>query len=286
MFVRFVPMNGAEFKHAKLQVEPTDDMNVVREKVSKHFNIENFKLLFQGRLIQDFDGKQMSMYHMNANSTIHVIESANASAISAEEKKPAPSNDEIQQFLIAFGLAVRNPAFHKVAQRLGQRENLENIVATCPDLGKDPVACAFLSKPELLYSLLDQDTLKFVHERHPGLWEAAYQLAAAVHEEKPTPKSNATPEEAEVANPFAYNLDEMSDEDDEGEDMETGEVPRGPRRGRRSIGEAAPITADQLASAIANAQSVLGMPGRDSNFQNLQKDANFKSKQIKILKCF
>lgn len=129
-------MNGAEFKHAKLQVEPTDDMNVVREKVSKHFNIENFKLLFQGRLIQDFDGKQMSMYHMNANSTIHVIESANASAISAEEKKPAPSNDEIQQFLIAFGLAVRNPAFHKVAQRLGQRENLENIVATCPDLGK------------------------------------------------------------------------------------------------------------------------------------------------------
>lgn len=133
------------------------------------------------------------------------------------------------------------------------------------------MACAFLSKPELLYSLLDQDTLKFVHERHPGLWEAAYQLAAAVHEEKPTPKSNATPEEAEVANPFAYNLDEMSDEDDEGEDMETGEVPRGPRRGRRSIGEAAPITADQLASAIANAQSVLGMPGRDSNFQNLQK---------------
>ena len=38
--------------------------------------------------------------------------------------------------MIAFGLAVRNPAFHKVAQRLGQKENLENIIATVPDLAK------------------------------------------------------------------------------------------------------------------------------------------------------
>ena len=30
------------------------------------------------------------------------------------------------------------------------------------------MACAFLTRPELLYSLLDQDTLKYVHERHPG----------------------------------------------------------------------------------------------------------------------
>ena len=33
---------------------------------------------------------------------------------------------------------------------------------------QDPVACAFLTRPELLHSLLDQDTLKYVHERHPG----------------------------------------------------------------------------------------------------------------------
>ena len=58
--------------------------------------------------------------------------------INSEEtpKKPPPSEDELQQFLIAFGMAVRNPSFHKVAQRLGQRENLENIIATCPELAK------------------------------------------------------------------------------------------------------------------------------------------------------
>ena len=51
----------------------------------------------------------------------------------------------------------------------------------------------------------------------------------------------------------------MSDEDDDAEDMETGEINRGQRGARRSLGESNPITADQLASAIAAAQSTLGI---------------------------
>ena len=42
------------------------------------------------------------------------------------------------------------------------------------------------------------------------------------------------------------------------EDMETGEVSRQARP--QGFGEAAPITADQLASAIASAQTALGRP--------------------------
>merc|ERR1712029_376640 len=61
-------------------------------------------------------------------------------------------------------------------------------------------------------------------------------------------------EESEAPNPFAYNLDEMSDDDDE--EMETGEVQRG---ARRSIGEGNPITADQLALALRSAQNALGI---------------------------
>lgn len=137
MFVRFVPLHGAEFKHAKLQVDPTDKLSMIRDKVAKHFNIDHFKLLFLGRHIVDND-QPMSFYKMNSNSTIHVIESGLQAEEpkAAAEKKPAPSDDEIQQFLIAFGMAVRNPCFHKVAQRLAQRENLETSVATCPDLAK------------------------------------------------------------------------------------------------------------------------------------------------------
>ncbi len=138
MYVRFVPMNGAELKHTKIQVEPTENLAAIREKVAKHFNINHFKLLFHGRLVSDND-QPMSHYKMNANSTIHIIESGpplNEESTETPVKRPPPSEDEIQQFLIAFGLAVRNPSFHKVAQRLGQRENLENIVAACPELGK------------------------------------------------------------------------------------------------------------------------------------------------------
>jgi len=252
MYVRFVPVNGADFKHAKIQLDPFETVTNIREKLAKHFNIENFKVLYHGRLVSDLTQTGI-FYKMNTNSTLHIIESAASNISSSEEapKKPAPSEDELQQFLIAFGMAVRNPSFHKVAQRLGQRENLENIIATCPELAKDPVACAFLTRPELLYSLLDQDTLKYVHERHPGLCEAAYQLAAAVHEEK-NPKVDT-----DAPTPFSFNMDEMSDDDDD-EDMETGEVSRQARP--RGFGEAAPITADQLASAIASAQTALGMP--------------------------
>ena len=43
-----------------------------------------------------------------------------------------------------------------------------------------------------------------------GLCEAAYQLAAAVHEEK-NPKLDA-----DAPTPFSFNMDEMSDDDDDG----------------------------------------------------------------------
>ena len=43
-----------------------------------------------------------------------------------------------------------------------------------------------------------------------GLCEAAYQLAAAVHEEK-NPKVDA-----DAPTPFSFNMDEMSDDDDDG----------------------------------------------------------------------
>ena len=81
---------------------------------------------------------------------------------------------------------------------------------------------AFLSKPELIYSLLDPDTLKYIYEKHPSICEAAYQLCAAIHEEKTSAKGNGE----ETLAPFAFNMDEDSDDEDEAEDMDTGDVNR------------------------------------------------------------
>ena len=79
---------------------------------------------------------------MNSTSSIHVIETIPPQEVE-DVKKPPPSEDELQQFMIAFGLAIKKDKgqpFRKIMQRLGQRENLENIAATCPELTKDPIA--------------------------------------------------------------------------------------------------------------------------------------------------
>ena len=80
---------------------------------------------------------------MNSTSTIHVIETTTPPQEIEDVKKPPPSEDELQQFMISFGLAIKKDKgqpFRKIMQRLGQRENLENIAATCPELTKDPIA--------------------------------------------------------------------------------------------------------------------------------------------------
>jgi len=257
MYVKFVPIGSRESKHVKIQVESEESIVSLREKVGKQLKVDHFNLLHHGRKITD-ESQNLSFYKMTPSSTIHVIESLPPTTDALAPESPPPSEDKIQEFMFAFGLAIKNSTFHKVAQRLCQRQNLENFVATCSGLANDPVACAFLTKPELLYSLLDPETLKYCMEKHPGLIDAANQIAAAVYEEEKSNNKSATSstamEESEAPNPFAYNLDEMSDDDDE--EMETGEVQRG---ARRSIGEGNPITADQLAMALRSAQNALGI---------------------------
>lgn len=136
LLVKFVPKNNGESKYAKIHVEPGETLTSIREKVAKQFNVDHFRLLYHGRIIVEDSPHPMTHYKMTPNSTIHVLETTAPMAEGSSEKKPPPSDEELEQFIIAFGLAIRNPQFHKVAQRLGQRENLENIAVTCPDLSK------------------------------------------------------------------------------------------------------------------------------------------------------
>jgi len=142
MFVKFVPLHNGEVKHTKMQVDQDENLSDLREKLKSNFKAEHFKVLFHGRLINDFE-KTLSHYKMNSTSTIHVIETTTPPQEIEDVKKPPPSEDELQQFMISFGLAIKKDKgqpFRKIMQRLGQRENLENIAATCPELTKDPIA--------------------------------------------------------------------------------------------------------------------------------------------------
>ena len=218
----------------------------LRTDVAKllEMELDSFNLLYCGRILDD--EKTIESYNIKATSSVHVIPKAPKQHLQDIEDKRAITDEELQQFMIAFGMAVKNPAFNRVAQGLAKRENLESLIAANPSLAKDPIACGFLSKPELLLSLLDPETYKYVYERHPGLAEAAHQLAATVHEEKPSTSTGG--DASGPANPFAYNLDEMSDDDeDEDEDMDVGPVHR-----QNSLSG---ITSDQLAASL---RSVFG----------------------------
>jgi len=223
----------------------------LRSDVAKLLQMEltSFNLLYCGRILDD--ERTIGSYKIKSTSSVHVIPKPPKQDFEETEERKAVTDEELQQFMIAFGMAVKNPAFNRVAQGLSKRENLEMLIAANPSLAKDPIACGFLTKPELLLSLLDPDTYKYVYEKHPGLAEAAYQLAATVHEEKPSTSSGNDGESSGYANPLSYHLDEMSDDDDEDEDMDVSNGSGNMANQRNNSFSA--ITADQLQAALSNA---------------------------------
>lgn len=165
------------------------------------------------------------------------------------------TGDEVKRFTIAFGSALKHPAFNKVVRRLVQRENMESLAAACPGLATDLVAQSFLTRPELLQHLLDPETLAKVGASHPCILEAANNLAAAVHEEQA--KGGRDQEQAAPASGGSYYLDEMSDDDME-EEAAQGPSGRGAGGRARSSNSLTAITPAQLAQALSAAQGGSG----------------------------
>ena len=135
MYLKFVSIGCKESKHLKIQVEASETVKALREKVSKQLKVDHFNLLYHGRKISD-ESQNLTFYKMNPSSTVHVIEAPPPMQDVLTPESPPPTDAKIQEFMFAFGLALKNHSFHKVAQRLCQRQNLENFVATCPGLAK------------------------------------------------------------------------------------------------------------------------------------------------------
>jgi len=235
---------------------PVKSVPELRKEASElcNLSLDRFRLVLHGSVIKDdFDPAKLS------NNILMVVPMA-----APRVPLPAPdpvkvSDDDFQKFRLAFGSALKNPAFTRVARRLLKRENMESLAAACPGLESDSVAQAFLTRPQLLVHLLDQDTIKLVGEKHPALLEAAHNLAAAVHEEAARGRSSGSQATADLADretesSGAYFLDDVSDDDMEEDDGNDG---AGGSQGGR---QPAQITAEQLAAALASAASGSGNP--------------------------
>jgi len=235
---------------------PVKSVSELRKEASElcNLSLDRFRLVLHGSVIKDdFDPAKLS------NNILMVVPMA-----APRVPLPAPdpvkvSDDDFQKFRLAFGSALKNPAFTRVARRLLKRENMESLAAACAGLESDSVAQAFLTRPQLLVHLLDQDTIKLVGEKHPALLEAAHNLAAAVHEEAARSRSSgsqatADPADRETESSGAYFLDDVSDDDMDEDDGNDG---AGGSQGGRPPAQ---ITAEQLAAALASAASGGGNP--------------------------
>jgi len=202
-------------------------------------------LTYQGTIISP--GTTLDTYQVAPGGLVMVAVLPAPSPVT-NQQPVTMTPEEIKRFGVAFKTAFKNPSFSTVVKRLLERENMDNLAAACQGLSEDQVAQGFLTRPELLLHLLDPDTLGKVAKSHPSLLEAAKNLSAAVHEEQQSAGRGG-----EVAGPSgvapgagggSYYLDEMSDDEMEGEDGG-----RGPQRSRSFNA----ITPAQLAQALAAA---------------------------------
>lgn len=251
-FVNLCYAAPGKLSRKKLEISLTSSVANIKNEAANLASKpkEEIIILYQGQVLKDVDS--LSSVGVKSGSLLMVIHKQPAAA-------PAPvapvhvTDEEFQRFSVAFGSAIRNPAFSRVVRRLLQRDNMENLAAAVPGLAEDMSAQAFLTRPELLLHLLDPDTFKKVGEKHPSLCEAANNLAAAVHEEQATEGAAAGQQQQEGG---SYFLDEMSDEEME-EEGAGGGVQRA-----RSFNA---ITPEQLAAALSAATGGVA-PGGSSPF--------------------
>jgi len=204
---------------------------------------EEIVILHQGNALKD--SESLASAGVKSGGLLMVI---HKKIVTPPSPPPAVhlTDDEVKRFNVAFGSAIRHPAFNRVVRRLLLPENMASMAAACPGLSENVSAQAFLTRPELLLQLLDPDTLKRIGESHPSLIEAANNLAAAVHGEEQAMGGGGGARGEHEAAGGSYFLDEMSDEEME---EEGGGAAGGIQRARSFNA----ITPQQLQAALAGA---------------------------------
>ena len=223
-------------------------------ELTKMANLDNLRFLARGRILDP--SLSLSEGGLKGdNATIYVLRDPGTSEpMPTDMNGQDPSEEERNQFSLAFGIAIASPVMKKVVKRLTEKENLESLAATCPSLAGDPIAVALLSRPETLISLMNPDVLNNMYKKPPALIQACENLMAVVHEEDQSAKTGRDLQGSAISS-FAYHLDDMSDVEDEDDDEDGGAMGLAEQGGVARNASFSAITPDQLAAAIMAAQN-------------------------------
>jgi len=260
--LRCLSKTGKKPSRFNLDVESlTQTVSELRKCVSSHVKLSPFEieLIYAGRSLKD--DMKMEQYGLKPGCTVHVL-------VKKYREDPAmitePEHSEgITQVNTILKLAEISSKHRQTIEKvLTNSEVINNIIEATPGLSADHLAIALLRDHILLQQAAREEEVikKLLHE-HPALGVAVQNLVSVINEEISKAKkesSNSTNDGPSSGNPLAssYSIDSLSEEED---DNQLG----GPSWG--TVHQNRPITADQLAMALAMATGSAPAPGASSS---------------------
>jgi len=252
--LRCLSKTGKKPSRFNLDVESlSQTVSELRKNISSHVKMNPFEieLIYAGRSLKD--DLKMEQYGLKPGCTVHVlVKKYREPSMLAE---PSHSGGITQVNTILKLAEISSKHRQTIEKVLTNSEVIDNIIEATPGLASDHLAIALLRDHILLQQAAREEEVvkKLLHD-HPSLGVAVQHLVSVINDEISKSKKesgNSTSSEGVPGNQLvsSYSIDSLSEEED---DNQLG----GPSWG--SVHQNRPITADQLAMALAMATGSMG----------------------------
>jgi len=253
--LRCLSKTGKKPSRFNLDVESlSQTVSELRKNVSDHVKLSPFEieLIYAGHSLKD--DLPMEQYGLKPGCTVHVLVKKYRDPSMITE----PSHSEgITQVNTILKLAEISSKHRQTIEKvLTNAEVIDNIIEATPGLSSDHLAIALLRDHVLLQQAArEEEVIKKLLHDHPSLGVAVQHLVSVINEEiSKSKKDSGNPSAADGGTGSSqlvssYSIDSLSEEED---DNQLG----GPSWG--TVHQNRPITADQLAMALAMATGAMG----------------------------
>ncbi|XP_054153133.1 ubiquitin-like protein 7 [Oppia nitens] len=214
-----------------VNIDLNSTVDSLSQLVSKQLDLSEdmFDLICFGQLLTA--DQILNSYGIKNGTIVYVINkthlnpTTNSPTNSQSMDTKTPTNhSEIHQMIIALRMALPNPKFRQMLDKLSETEFRENLIAVTPGLREDPTTFAILQDMDLLATLTEPTNIHKVLAKHPCLLEATLFLAATFHEENIANESTGGPSNLDLlGRPPSYSLDAPIDDDSDDEPMDSQE---------------------------------------------------------------
>lgn len=250
--LRCLSKTGKKPSRFNLDVESlSQSVSELRKNICDHVKMSPFEveLIYAGRALKD--DLKMEQYGLKPGCTVHVLVKKCREPPMITEPSHAEGITQVNTILKLAEMSSKHR--QTIEKVLTNMEVIDNIIEATPGLASDHLAIALLRDHVLLQQAAREEEVikKLLHE-HPSLGVAVQHLVAVINEEI----SKSRKESGTGQMVSSYSIDSLSEEDD---DNQLG----GPSLG--SVHQNRPITADQLAMALAMATGAMGGGGGGNN---------------------